>query len=183
VSIAYASGWEDGGGFPSGSGLVERKAILTAEEWMVRERWFFSDITLAAAGQAIKYTKAPVVDFIMALTYSLDKVAADGASRFRVDGGPALALERAEGKVDIRGGSGFGAVVDFIDMAGACAIFRRQFIDEVTLKFPDLLMNDLIERLFRGSGLRETSRDHFLRHKEAARLKNEIMRQGPEIAG
>jgi hypothetical protein len=92
-------------------------------------------------------------------------------------------MERDNGRVAVRSESGFDAIVDFIDLVGACAIFRRRFIDGVTRKFPDLLMNDLIERLFRGSGLRETSRDHFLRHREAARLRNEIMRQGAKAAG
>jgi hypothetical protein len=175
--IDYTASWETDGGFPSRATLAERKAVMEAPEWEVRERWFFADVTLVAEGGSIRFSKTPVIDFMLAFGYSLRILAADRSAKFHVSGGgPALLLERNGGTVSIRGRSGFNVIIEYVDLAAACLIFQRRFIDEVTFKFPDLLLNDLIERLFRGAGLREIGRDHSLRHSGARKLKNEIFR-------
>ena len=174
VTITYSSGWESTSEFPAGGSDEGRLSIVAAEEWRVRERWFAADVSLSAAGYSAEYFRTPLVDYAMALRYSLEMAAVDGLSRFSASGGPVLVLVRRGNCVEIRQGPGTEAVVEFAELVSACARFRRLFIDEVTARFPDLLLNELIERLFRDSGLRGASRDRFLRHSRAVKLRNEL---------
>lgn len=104
-----------------------------------------------------------------------EMLAADGLSRLpAISGGPKLTMVRHEGNVEIRGGRGAVADAGFADLVGESARFRRRFLDEITSRFPDLLLNPGIEVLFRESGLREVSRDHFLRHSRAVKLRYEL---------
>ena len=177
--IDYTPTWEIYGGFPSEATLEERQAVIAAPDWMVRERWFFADITLVAEGNTVRYSKTPVIDFMMAFEYCVRALSVDRSTKFNVSGGPTLAFERDGGPVTVRNRAGLNVIIEYVDLAAACLIFQRRFIDEVTFKFPDLLMNDLIGRLFREGGLREIDSDHSLRYTGAIKLKNEIVRDNP----
>lgn len=174
VSITYSPGWESTSDFPAGDCDEGRRSIIAAEEWKLRERWFAADVSLSTAGYSAEYVRTPLIDYAMMLGYSLEMAAVNGLSRFSADGGPTLVLVRRGNSVEIRQGRGTEAVAEFADLMSACVRFRREFIDEITGRFPDLLLNDLIERLFRDSGLREVSRDRFLRHSRAAKLRSEL---------
>jgi hypothetical protein len=178
VRIDYTPTWETNGGFPSEATAEACRAVVAAPDWLVRERWFFADVRLVAGERSISYSKAPVIDFMIAFEYSVRILAVDRSTKFRTFG-PALALERDGASVSIRSRTGFGAVVDYVDLAAACLIFQRRFIDDATFKFPGLLMNGLIERLFREAGLREIDDDHALRYRDAIQLKNHIVRNDP----
>jgi hypothetical protein len=176
VSITYSPDWESTSEFPVGGGDEGRQSILAAEEWKVRERWFAADVSLSTAGYSAEYIRTPLIDYAMALRYSLEMVAVDGLSRFSASGGPTLTMVRRGSDVEIRHGRGTEVTAELADLLGACVHFRRRFIDEITSRFPGLLLNRLIEVLFRESGLREMSRERFIRHSRAARLRSELTR-------
>jgi hypothetical protein len=172
VTITYSSDWEYCSEFPTGGNDEGRHAIIAAPEWQVREQWFTANVELRVASAAIGYVRTPVIDYAMALRFSLEALAADGASSFSVAGGPRLEMARRDAVVDIRHGNEYLASgVEFIDMMNACVLLRRNFIDDVTSRHPELLLNDLIESLFRESGLRERGRERFNRHSHAVKLR------------
>lgn len=174
VSITYSPDWESTSEFPAGGCDEGRRSIIAAEGWKVRERWFAADVLLSTVGYSAEYFRTPLIDYAMALSYSLEMVAVDGLSRFSASGGPTLVMVRRGNDVEIRQGHGTEAVVEFAELVSACVRFRRRFIDEITARFPDLLLNELIEMLFRDSGLREVGRGQFLRHSRAVKLRNEL---------
>jgi hypothetical protein len=145
----------------AGSGLSYGSELLT-------------DVSLSTAGYSAEYFRTPLIDYALALRYSLEMVAVNDLSRFSASGGPTLVWVRRGNGVEIGQSHGTEAVVDFADLVSACVRFRRQFIDEITARFPDLLLNELVERLFRDSGLGEAGRDQFLRHSRAVKLRNEL---------
>ena len=81
-------------------------------------------------------------------------------------------MARNGGIVDIRQGGRLASGIEFADLVSASVYFRRNFIDEATSRYPELLLNGLIEFLFRESGLREKDRDRFKRHSNAVKLRN-----------
>jgi len=136
----------------------DRRTIIAAPEWQVRERWFAADVSLLAGSFLAHYVRTPPIDYAMAFRYSLEMLAVDGVSSFSASGGPGLEMVRHVGAVDIIQSDRIASGIEFVDLLGACVSFRRQFIDELTECFPDLLLNDLIEFLFWESGLHEKDR-------------------------
>lgn len=158
VCVTYSSDWKSMSEFPRGIDDEDRRTIIAAPEWQVRERWFAADVSPQAGSFLAHYVRTPPIDYAMAFRYSLEMLAADGVSSFSASGGPGLEMVRHRGAVDIIQGDCIASGIEFVDLLGACVSFRRQFIDELTECFPDLLLNDLIESLFRESGLREKDR-------------------------
>lgn len=171
VSITYSADWDALSEFPRGDSDEDRRAIISAQEWQVREQWFAANISLHAGSFLVEYVRAPLIDFAMAFRYSLDELAADGLSSFSVSGGSRLDMLRKDNLVEIGQGGLIARGIEFADVLGACVHFRRRLVDELTSKFPDLLLNGLIEFLFRESGLREKDRERFRRHTRAVKLR------------
>jgi hypothetical protein len=174
VCLTYSSDWESMNDFPMGIGDEVRRTIIAAPEWQVRERWFAADVSLQAGSFLVNYVRTPLIDYAMAFRYSLEMLAVDGVSSFSASGGSRLDMVRHGSAVDILKADNIMGSVEIVDLLSACVSFRRQFIDEVTERFPDLLLNDLIEFLFRESGLREKDRERFARHSRAVKLRNEL---------
>ena len=174
VDLSYAKNWEFDPVF-SGQGDVDRSRIATAEEWLVRERWFVGSVSFRMGEAIYEYGRTPFLDFSMSLRYALNLLAADGNSKFVTEGGSEISFSLNGGNVESRrGGSDVVGVVEFVDLAKASARFMREFIDDCTRSFPDLLLNDSIERIFRESGARELGRDRFLRHSRAVSIRNDM---------
>jgi hypothetical protein len=174
VCVTYSSDWESMSEFPAGIGDEVRRTIIAAPEWQVRERWFAADVSLQAGSFLAHYVRTPLIDYAMAFRYSLEMLAVDGVSSFSASGGPRLDMVRHGGAVDILQDDHITSSIEIVDLLSACVSFRRQFIDEVTERFPDLLLNDLIEFLFRESGLREKDRERFVSHSRAVNLRNKL---------
>jgi hypothetical protein len=174
VSISYSPEWESTSDFPAGGNDESRRVIIAAPEWQVRERWFAADVSLQAGSLSAHYARTPLIDYAMALRYSLEMLAVDDVSSFPASGGPRLEMARNGGTVDIRQSGRLTSGIEFADLVSACAYFRRKFIDEATSRYPEILLNGLIESLFRESGLREKDRNRFKRHSDAVKLRNRL---------
>ncbi|MFD8789746.1 hypothetical protein [Streptomyces vinaceus] len=151
--------------------------ILKAEEWRIREQWFDGSVALRIGDALLEREGTPLLDFALALRYSVNLLAADGAAVMHVADGPAVRLGVESGAVQAQvGNAGVIGVCDFIDLAHASSVFTRDLIDTIVAKRPEFLLSDAIERVYRESGVRELSRERFLTHTQMMRTRSEMIR-------
>ncbi|MGC5344367.1 hypothetical protein [Streptomyces sp. DT171] len=147
--------------------------IIGLKGYVIRERSFFGDIMLSMGGMDFPFPRTPVLDFIISWKFSLDEVALTGVSdvgiidKYHVT---RLALRDYE-VVAMSTETQATVSVPFVEILAAILRFTRSVLDEITREYPDLLMNDFMENLFRGSLMRELGEEQFLRHSAAMKKR------------
>jgi hypothetical protein len=176
VVISYVLG--EGLGDVPPSLPSDQLAILNAEEWVVRERWFLGSVDVQVGGSVWGYRNTPLLDFALALRYAVNILAADGAIEFDAEGGPNLRLEQigdAVRVVDTR--SGTEGECSFVDLVGSAGRFLRSLVDEVTKARPDVLLNDVVRTAFRESGARQLNQEAFGRYSRAGQIRGKLLKR------
>ncbi|MDX3236690.1 hypothetical protein PV392_13580 [Streptomyces sp. ME03-5709C] len=145
------------------------KALQRQPEWLIRERSFYGTISLKVGDTEFQFPRAAVIDFIMSWRFGLDQLALTGQA--------CVELAEQRGIVNLsHHDSGVimssphdqrAASCSFVELLAAILRFAQGALDEVTRAHPDLLVHDLVERLFRGLGMRELGREQFSRHAAA----------------
>ncbi|MEU7046788.1 hypothetical protein AB0A77_37905 [Streptomyces varsoviensis] len=176
VNLSYTNDWDVNSEI-SGQGDEVQRRIVETEEWVVRERWFIGSVSLRVGDALFEHVKTPLLDYSMSLRHALNALAADNRSTFSPTGGQEIQLSMESGSVELsRPGGDVTGISDFASLAKVAARFMREFIDEHTQAFPDLLLNGAIERIYRESGARELGEERFLRHSRAVRMRREMGR-------
>ncbi|MFI5933878.1 hypothetical protein [Actinoplanes sp. NPDC051494] len=141
-------------------------AIVCAEEWEVRERFFIADVTFLIDGIDLSRSAEALIDFGMSLRSSLDELAMSGTSELQFQGTPSrikFALTGADVHVSANFAEG-EAICPYIELYRAVLVFVRDALDAVTRAAPEILKNDFIEYLYRTYAVREKGNDQFMRH-------------------
>ncbi|WP_406294713.1 hypothetical protein [Streptomyces sp. NBC_00624] len=146
------------------------QALRDVSEWRIRERSFFGDVTLRVSHTEFRFPRAAIFDFIMSWRFGLEQLALRSQGRVELaDNGERVSLFCDASTVilsfpyDQRSASCL-----FVDLLAAILRFAQTALDEVTRAYPDLLVHDLVEGLFRGLGMRELGREQYQRHSAAA---------------
>ncbi|MCX4696418.1 hypothetical protein [Streptomyces sp. NBC_01408] len=176
VVISYLLG--EGGEEGSPSRLGDQLAILNAEEWVVRERWFLGSVDLQIGGVTWAYKNTPLLDFALALRYAVNILAADGVIEFDAEGGPKVRLQligETARVADLR--SGLEGECSFVDLVGSAGRFLRSLLDDITRARPDFLLNDVVRMAFRESGARQLNEEAFGRYSRAGQIRGKLLKR------
>ncbi|WP_371800414.1 hypothetical protein OG963_44040 (plasmid) [Streptomyces sp. NBC_01707] len=146
------------------------QALRDVSEWRIRERSFFGDVTLRVGDTEFRFQRAAIVDFIMSWRFGLEQLTLRSQGCVELaDNGEQVSLFCDASTVilsspyDQRSASCL-----FVDLLAAILRFAQTALDEVTRAYPDLLVHDLVDGLFRGLGMRELGREQYQRHSAAA---------------
>jgi hypothetical protein len=172
ATLTYSPGWAFNCEPPDET-IERRLKIKNADEWEVRELWFTGSVLLRIGDVNFEYRNTPLLDFGMALQCALHLLAAEGGVDFVVNGGARILFSLHGSKVESLNRGDVGEC-EYVHLVAASTLFVRNFIDECTKRFPEALINDVIERLFRESGVRELGRDRFLLHSQAVRIRESL---------
>ncbi|MFE5677134.1 hypothetical protein ACFQ7B_24675 [Streptomyces erythrochromogenes] len=165
-------------GSDSTSNAADRLAILEEEEWVVRERWFDGSVDFRVGGSAWEYKGTPLLDFALALRYTVNILAANGEAQFDAQGGATLRLALVGANVKIEDvQKRESGECSFVDLVGSAARFLRELVDEITRARPDFLLNEVVRQAFRESGARELGEDSFSRYSRAGQLRGKLLKQ------
>ncbi|MFC3997375.1 hypothetical protein ACFOVU_15700 [Nocardiopsis sediminis] len=164
----------DHGGDTVGPTLRDSGEIAQIPEGDMREMFLYDDVWMRIGAFNFTQGTTPLLDFCMSLQFALRGLAVAGKStmsfpdvvtrvRFTLD--DATVNVRSTSEADGRG------ECSFLQLTSAVCLFQRSALDAVTRDNPDLLFNDLVERLFREYGVRELGEEQFARHTQAMRRR------------
>ncbi|MFF3564018.1 hypothetical protein ACFYXS_28620 [Streptomyces sp. NPDC002574] len=145
------------------------KALQAQPEWLIREQSFFGKASISVGDTEFPFARATVIDFIESWRYGLDELALRAQAR--------VELAEQRGTVNLSRDTSTvtlstphdqrTASCSFIDLLAAILKFAQSSLDELTRTHPDLLVHDLVERLFRNLGMRQLGQEQFRRHTAA----------------
>ncbi|MEU1418104.1 hypothetical protein [Streptomyces sp. NPDC005731] len=132
------------------------EAVVRLPEWQLRAMSFLGDVSLDIGGVEFRFTDIPVLDFIMSWRFGLEELTLRGAVRIELlEGQGHVPLSLADPTVTIAW-DGRSASCSFVELLRAILSFAQSVLDDLTRANPHLLVNDFMEGLHRGVGMRIT---------------------------
>ncbi|MEV0563754.1 hypothetical protein [Dactylosporangium sp. NPDC050588] len=155
--------------------------IRQAPEWEVRERWMLGAVTLRVGTLLVEVEQMPLLDFGLSLEFALRDLALHGRSDLSFsDRSLLIRFTRDADLVDVTHWQSTASrewrvtatgAASYVQLAAAAARFLRAALDLCTQAYPDLLLNNEIERLYRHAAVRELGEAQFIRHTEMVRRR------------
>ncbi|MFC4562937.1 hypothetical protein ACFO4E_13825 [Nocardiopsis mangrovi] len=151
--------------------------IAQVSEGDMRERFLLDEVRMRIGTFNFIRPGSPLLDFCMSLQSALRGLAVSGKSAISFPGTlTQIRLALIDDTVHVRSTSeahGRGECT-FIRLMGAVCVFQRSALDNVTREDPNLLLNDLVERLYREYGVRQLGKEQFARHTQAVRRRHGV---------